>query len=69
MMICKHGVINQWKDIKRASKIKWTDREFHVQDNADVAQKDVIVNCDNNQFPVLPFCGSHLKPHRTRGFG
>ena len=27
----KHGVI-----MKRASKIKWTDREYHVQDNTDV---------------------------------
>ena len=33
---CKHGVIYQGKDRKRPSKIKWTDREYHVQGNADV---------------------------------
>ena len=33
----KYGVIDQVKYRKRASKIKWTDREYHVQDNADVA--------------------------------
>ena len=26
----KHGFIDQGKDIKRASKIKWTYREYHV---------------------------------------
>ena len=34
---------------KRASKRKWTDREYHVQDNADVAQKDVNMYCDTKQ--------------------
>ena len=66
-MICKHGVIDQGKDIKRACKIKWTEREYHVQDNADVAHKDVKIYCDTNQFPALPLCGSHPKPHGARG--
>ena len=66
---CKHVVIDQGKDIKRASKIKCTDREYHVQDNADVAQKDVKMYCDTNQFPVLPFYGPHPKPHGARGLG
>ena len=69
MMICKHGVIDQGKDRKIASKIKWTDREYHVQDNADVAHKDVKMYCYTNQFPELPFCGSHPKPHGARGLG
>ena len=63
----KHEVIDQVKDIKRASKRKWTDREFHVQDSADVAHKDVKMYCDTNQFPALPFCVSHPKPHGSRG--
>ena len=37
----KNGVIDQGKYRKRASKRKWTDREYHVQDNADVAHKDL----------------------------
>ena len=35
----KHGVIYQGKYKKRASKIKWIDTEYHIQDNFDVAHK------------------------------
>ena len=48
----KHGVISQGKDRKRASKRKSTYREYHVQDNADVAHKYVNMYCDTNQFPA-----------------
>ena len=37
----KHGVIYQGKYRKRVSKRKLTDREYHVQDNSDVAHKDM----------------------------
>ena len=63
----KHGVVNQVKYRKRASKRKWTDREYHVQDNSDVAHKYVKMYCDTNQLPELPFCGSLPKPHGSRG--
>ena len=46
-----------------------TDREYHVQDNADVAHKDMKIYCDTNQLPALPFCGSHPKPHGAMGLG
>ena len=49
------------------SKRKWTGREYHVQYNADVSHKDVKMYCDTNQFPALPFCGPHPKPHGARG--
>ena len=65
----KHGVIDQGGDRKRASKRKWTDREYHVQDNADVAHKDMKMYCDTNQPPILTFCGSHPKPRGARGLG
>ena len=65
----KHGVIDQRKYKKRASKRKFTDGEYHVQDNADVAQKYVKMYCDTNQFPILPFSGSLPKPHVARGLG
>ena len=45
----KHGVIDQGKDRKIDSKRKWIDREYHVQDNADVAHKYVKMYCDTNQ--------------------
>ena len=48
----KHGVIDQVKYRKRSSKRKWTDREYHVQDNADVAHKDV-------KFIVIPTNSQH----------
>ena len=41
----KHGLIDQGKDSKMSSKRKWTDREYHVQDNADVSHKDVKMYC------------------------
>ena len=46
---------------------KWTDRQYHFQDNDDVAHQDVIMYCNKNQFPALPFCGPHSKPHGARG--
>ena len=42
----KHGVIDQVKHSKIASKRKCVDREYHVQDNSDVAHKEVKMYCD-----------------------
>ena len=42
----KNGVIGQGKYRKNDIKRKWTDREYHVQDNADVAHKYVKMYCD-----------------------
>ena len=44
-------------------KKKWTERKYHVQDNADVAHQDVRIYFNTNQFQELTFCGPHLKPH------
>ena len=63
----KHGVIYQGKYRKRASKRKRTDREYHVQDNADDAYKDLKMYCDTNRFPASSFCGPHPKPNGARG--
>ena len=43
------------------------DREYHVQDNYDVAHKCVKMYCDTNQLPALPFCVPHPKPRGARG--
>ena len=48
---------------------KWTERKYHIQDNADVELKDVEFYCNTNQLPTLPFCGPHSKPHGARGLG
>ena len=44
----KHGVIDQGKYRKRVIKRKWTDIEYHVQDNVDVLHKYVKMYCDTN---------------------
>ena len=48
-------------------KRKWTERQYHVQDNADVAHQDVIMYCNTNKFPALLFCGPHSQTHEARG--
>ena len=48
---------------------KWTERKYHVQDNAAVELKYVKMYCNRNHFPSLPFCGTHSKPHGARGMG
>ena len=58
--------LNRGKD---PVKEKWTEREYHVQDNNVVAHKYVKIYCNTNQFPELSFCGSHPKPHGARGLG
>ena len=35
----KHGVVDRVKYRKRSNEIKWTDREYDVQDNADASHK------------------------------
>ena len=48
-------------------EIKWTDRQYHVHDNADVAHQYLKMYCYTNQFPELPFYGPHYKPHGAKG--
>ena len=62
----KNGFTDQVKYRKRVSKIKWTDIEYHVQNNTDVAHKYVKMYCDTDQFPKLPFCGPYPNPHGSR---
>ena len=46
---------------------KWTERKYHVQDNAAVELKDLKMYCITNQLPELLFSGPHPKPHGARG--
>ena len=48
---------------------KWTERKYHIQDNASVELKDVKMYCNTDQLPALPFCGPHSKPHVARELG
>ena len=65
----KQGLINQVKYRKISNNRKWTDREHHVQDNANFAHKYLKIYCDTNQLPLLKFCASHPKPRGARGLG
>ena len=50
-------------------EIKWTDRQYHFQNNVDVAHQYVRMYCNTNQFTELPFCSPHYKPHGARVLG
>ena len=63
----KNGAVDQWKPRNIFTDRKWTERKYHVQDNASVEIKYVKMYCNTNQFPASPFCGTHYKPHGTRG--
>ena len=63
----QNGAIDQGKSRKRFMERKWTERKYHVQDNAVVELKDVKMYCNTNKFPELPFCGTHSKPNGAMG--
>ena len=63
----KHGVIDNRKYKKRASTRKWTESEYHVHNDADVAHKNVKIFCNTNQFTSFPFYVPHTKLHGVRG--
>ena len=48
----KNGSIDQGKSRKIFMERKWTERKYHVQDNAAVELKDVKMYCNKNQFPA-----------------
>ena len=52
---------DQGKNNKRFMERKWTDIQYHVQDNDNAAHKDMRICCNTNQFPALTFCGPHSK--------
>ena len=63
----QNGAIDQVKYRKGFIEEKWTERKYHVQDNAAVKLKDVNIYCNTNQLPALLSCGPHSKPHGARG--
>ena len=65
----QNGAIDQGKSRKIFMERKWTERKYHIQDNAAVELKYVKIYCNTNKFPSLPFCDTHYKPHDARGLG
>ena len=50
-----NGLLDQGRYIKRASKWKWNEREYHVQDNKYVSHTSVKISCATTKFPELSF--------------
>ena len=46
---------------------KWTDIQYHFQNNAAVEIKYVKMYCKKNHFQELSYSGTHSKPHGSRG--
>ena len=46
---------------------KWTQIEYHVQDNAAIELKDVKMYFNTNKSPEIIFSGPHYKPRGARG--
>ena len=56
------------KENTEKEPVKEKDKQrYHVQDNSDLAHKDVRIYCDTNQFPTLQLCGPNPKPPGARG--
>ena len=64
----KNSVFDQNKKNKRFTERQRKDRQYHVQDNADVTHKYSKIYCNTNQFPELPFFVPHSKTHGARRF-
>ena len=62
----KNGVIDQEKYRKTASERKWTDIDYHIQNNSDVEQKYVKIYYNKKKLPELIVCGPHYKHHGAR---
>ena len=50
---CTHGLLDHSKDRKLASKQKWNEREYLVQDRKYVSHILVKMSCTTTQFPEL----------------
>ena len=61
-----HGLLYHGKDIKHASKRKWNDCDYHVQERNDVSHTSVKMSCATTKLPELSFCGPHAKHHGVR---
>ena len=53
--------------MKRASKHKYTEREYHVQDGKYVQHKPVKMSYASARFQAFPFNGLHAKTYGVRG--
>ena len=48
----RNGVFDQGKNNKKSMERKWTERQYHVQDNADVAHQYLRMYCNTNKLPA-----------------
>ena len=62
-----HGLLDNDKYRKCASKRKWNERDYHVQDRKYVPHASVKIPCATTQFLELPFFGPHERLHVVIG--
>ena len=60
-----HGLLDHSKDIKRARKLKCTERENRVQHRNYGPHTSLEMSCATTQFLAFPFCVPHSKSHRV----
>ena len=63
----KNGVFDQGKNNKLFMEIKWTDRQYHFQNNVDVSHKMVILGIDlcYNKFSRIGVKHQHYSENDT----
>ena len=62
-----HVLIDHGKDSKRSSKLKWTEREYHVQDRTYVQHQLVkIFICFNAVPSIIILCYTCRTPFSDR---
>ena len=57
----EHGLLDHGKDRRRASKQKWTERKYHVQDRKYVSNTLVKIFLRNNSVPSIVILRSARK--------
>ena len=57
----KHGVIDQGEYSNISSKMKWTDRDYPVQDNADVEQTFIVIPNNSHRYHFVVHIQSRME--------
>ena len=63
----QNGAIDQGKSRKIFMKKKWTERKYHVQDNASMELKDVKMYCNKKSIPNINLLWSTFQTSWCKG--
>ena len=62
-----HGFLDHVKYRKNASKRKWNEHEYHVQERKYMSHISLKISRATAKFPSLSFCGPHVKLYGVIG--